>query len=78
MSISDIISRLRPDSEMALSEVTSAHFQDLGEVAAAPPVPRDTDGQVPPEFERPVYAVDRKSTRLNSSPSGESRMPSSA
>ena len=58
MSISDIISRLRPDSEMALSEVTSAHFQDLGEVAAAPPVPRDTDGQVPPEFERLVYAVE--------------------
>ena len=30
------------------------------------------------QFKAPVYAGDRKSTRLNSSHSGQSRMPSSA
>lgn len=62
MSISEIISLLRPDSGAA-AEVTSAHVSQISEAALpdpalAPGLAPGTCDQVPPEFEQLVYAVE--------------------
>ena len=63
----------------AMGELTRAVVDDgaAGVMVAPAPTVR-TDAQILDYFEGVADTLDRKSTRLNSSHSGESRMPSSA